>query len=372
MRKPNRKRHAFSSLGILAGSLAVSFLLPLKALAKDYTQLNIFGDSLVDAGNIFNLTSGTFPPSPPYAGKFSNGPLWVEQLGAELGITPELSSVVVPELLAGAALPPSDGINFALAGSLSSNVNVGGADIPGLQQQIAAFSAIAAATPPQLSASTEALNILLAGGNDYNEALLNASSAEALAILPEQVTDNLVAAVAGLANSGAKSILVGNLPNLGLQPFADSLNVFNPQSSSLLTALSAQHNQLLAEKLAAFAAGSDTDIIQFDLSGTIDAIAAAPAEFGFIDIDKACLTNFQIDSTFDGVCSDPDAFFFWDDVHPTEAGHSVIAQAALASLNAAVDPTEPSVATSVPEPGGMLGLIAVGGTLLMYSRARRH
>lgn len=367
----NRTKRAFSTLGILAGSLAISFLLPLRALAKDYTQLNIFGDSLVDAGNIFNLSSGTFPSSPPYAGKFSNGPLWVEQLGAELGITPELSSVVVPDLLAGAALPPSDGINFALAGSLSSGINVGGANIPGLQQQIAAFGAIAAATPPERSASTEALSILLAGGNDYNEAIVNAGSAEALAALPEQVTDNLVAAVAGLANSGAKSILVSNLPNLGLQPFAESINAFNPQGSSLLTALSAQHNQLLAQKLAAFAAGSDTDIIQFDLSSTIAAIAATPAEFGFTNIADACLTSFRIDGTFDGVCSDPDAFFFWDDVHPTEAGHSVIAQAALASLNA-VNPAEPPVATSVPEPGGPLGLIAIGSTLVVYSRTRQR
>ena len=371
MRISNRTKRTFIAVGTLAGSLAILSLLPLKALAKEYTQLNIFGDSLVDAGNIFNLSGGAFPMSPPYAGKFSNGPLWVEQLGAELGITPALSSDVVPDLLAGAALPPSDGINFALAGSLSSDINVGGASIPGLQQQIAAFGAITAATPPDILSSTEALNILLAGGNDYNEALVNASSPEDLAALPDQVTDNLIAAVAGLANAGAQNILVSNLPDLGLQPFADSLNALSPQSSGLLTALSNQHNQLLDQKLAAFAAGSDADIISFDLGGIFDTVVATPAEFGFTNVDDACLTSFRIDGTFDGVCDNPETFLFWDDVHPTETGHGIIAQAALKALNANNSVDRPDIA-SVPEPGGILGLIATGGTLLLYSRTQRR
>ncbi len=371
MYKSSRARRTFSVVGMLAGSLAISFLLPLKALAKDYTQLNIFGDSLVDAGNIFKLSGGTVPLSPPYAGKFSNGPVWAEQLGAELGITPQLSSVVLPGLLAGTSLPPVDGINFAVGGSLSSDVNVGGSPLPGLQQQIAAYSAIASGTPPSRMPSAEALSILLAGGNDYNEGISKAASAEALAALPEQVTDNLLAAVTKLADAGAKSILVSNLPDLGLQPFAKQLNAFNPQSSSLLTALSAQHNQLLGQKLTAFAAGSNIDIVQFDLNGVTKAIAASPAEFGFTNIDESCLTNFGLDRSFDGICSDPDAFFFWDNVHPTTAGHSVVAQAALRSLSAA-NPTDPTDPASVPEPSGVLGLLAVGGTLVMYSRTRRR
>lgn len=371
MRKPSMTRRSFAAIGMLAGSLAISLLLPLKALAKDYTQLNVFGDSLVDAGNIFNLSGGAFPPSPPYAGKLSNGPLWVEQLGAALGITPELSSEVVPDLLAGTALPPADGINFALAGSLSSDVNVGGPPLPGLEQQVATFGAIAAATPPN-APNTEALSILLAGGNDYNEALRQATSAEALAALPEQVTDNLVAAVAGLANAGAERILVSNLPDLGAQPLADSVDVLNPRSSALLTSLSAQHNQLLAQKLTAFAASADTEIVQFDLNGVVEAILTAPAEFGFANTTDACLTDFQIDGSFTGICDNPDAFFFWDDVHPTAAGHGVVARAALRSLNDMANPPAGGDAASVPEPSGVLGLLIVGGALIVYSRTYSH
>lgn len=371
MRKSSMARRSLSAIGMLAGSLAISVLLPLKALAKDYTQLNIFGDSLVDAGNLFNISNGTFPLSPPYAGKSSNGPVWVEQLGAELGITPVLSSVVVPALSVGAALPPADGINFALTGSLSSDVNVGGPQLPGLQQQIAAFVAIAAATPPAVLANTDALSILLAGGNDYNQALRDLTPADALSALPEQVTNNLVGAVTALADAGAKHILVSNLPDLSLQPFADSLDALNPVSSSLLASLTEAHNQLLSEKLTALAAGSDAEIIQFNLASLADEVVAMPTEFGLTNTDDACLTNFQLSGAFEGVCDNPDAFFFWDDVHPTTAAHGLIAQAALASLNIA-NPTDSPVAASVPEPSGILGLLAVSGTLIRYSRTRRR
>lgn len=72
--------------------------IPLQTVAQDnhsesppdYAAINVFGDSLMDAGNIFNLTER--PPSPPYAQKFSNGSLWVEQLANELSLTPTLST----------------------------------------------------------------------------------------------------------------------------------------------------------------------------------------------------------------------------------------------------------------------------------------
>jgi len=66
----------------------------------DYSNIYIFGDSLSDTGNLFNTTSflqdfpdtsalgiPVLPPSPPYfEGRFSNGPIWIENLADELGI----------------------------------------------------------------------------------------------------------------------------------------------------------------------------------------------------------------------------------------------------------------------------------------------
>ena len=60
---------------LLAATTSILCFLPAVAIAEDnITGLNIFGDSLMDAGNFFNLTG--LPPSPPYGQKFSNGPIW--------------------------------------------------------------------------------------------------------------------------------------------------------------------------------------------------------------------------------------------------------------------------------------------------------
>lgn len=362
------------TVGLLVSSVTIGLWIPQSAIASSLDtidQLNIFGDSLSDAGNIFTLSQGAFPPSPPYAQKFSNGPLWVEAIAADLGLSPAISSSAVPSILSGAIAPPADGINYAVAGSFSSDVNVGGPPLPGLQQQIATFSALSQAGAPP---SSNALHILLAGGNDYNEAILSATSAADLAGLAEQVTNNIVGATSALFSAGAKNVLVSNLPNLGLQPFADSVNEFNPQGANILSALSSEHNQLLSQKLAALKStllSTDASITEFDLESITSEIAANPSAFGFENAEESCLTNFQIDNTFTGICSDPDKFFFWDDVHPTAAGHAFIAQAALDALTKSDEPVMPTPddgATDVPEPASVLAVAAFGGLLLSIRR----
>ena len=43
-----------------------------------------FGDSLSDTGKMYKKMRGYLPSSPPYFnGRFSNGPVWLEQLGDE-------------------------------------------------------------------------------------------------------------------------------------------------------------------------------------------------------------------------------------------------------------------------------------------------
>ena len=58
----------------------------------NFESINVFGDSLVDSGNLFSLTSAfsaegvpALPPTPPYAQKFSNGPVWIENVAQDLG-----------------------------------------------------------------------------------------------------------------------------------------------------------------------------------------------------------------------------------------------------------------------------------------------
>jgi phospholipase/lecithinase/hemolysin len=344
----------------LAGVMALTYLLPSQAIAqtysKTYSSLNIFGDSLVDEGNLFNLTG--FPPSPPYAQKLSNGDIWVEQFAASFGLDPLPSTTVLPGIFNGTALPPADGINFGLAGSLTSDINVGSPLLPGLQQQIQTFGALNALVP----ADPNALYILLAGGNDYNEAVSNPSGIS-LDDLPDQVSDNLTTATAALIGAGAKHLLVGNLPDLGLLPFADFLNQFNPQSASLLTGLSSQHNQLLSQKLTALEATSGAQITQLDLEGLFAEAISNPAKFGFSNVEESCLINAQPGFVFEGVCDNPDEFLFWDDVHVTEKGNLAIAQLA-------IDTLAEKDSQSVPEPTGVLVWLIGGSAFILRSSSR--
>src|SRR5262249_50511423 len=97
VRTPGLEECAMTSLrALLLGCLVLaSAASPLRA--GPYTQLLIFGDSLVDTGNVFVASRGTFPASPPYFnGRFSNGPVWVEALAPALGLP-----APVPSLLGG-------------------------------------------------------------------------------------------------------------------------------------------------------------------------------------------------------------------------------------------------------------------------------
>ena len=321
--------------------------------AQNYSSLHVFGDSLVDAGNFSNLASpSALPPSPPYAQKFSNGPVWVEVLANELAISPVLSSELLPNVL------PSQGANFAVAGSLSSDINVNGEQLPGLQRQIEFFSQYASVLP----SSANALFVMLVGGNDYNEAIVNSPvqpiSPEALS---DQVTDNIIQEINNLIALGAERLLVANLPDLGQQPLVQQLNQLNPDSASILTTLSTRHNQLLDQKLTALSEVSGAKIIRLDLSELFKEVTANPGRFGFTNTQDPCLTNFQSGFIFEGVCDDPSKFLFWDAAHPTAATHEVIAKLAIDTL----EESDKDAEDIVPVPYAVLPLLVLGGVFIL-------
>jgi GDSL-like Lipase/Acylhydrolase len=94
---------------------------------RSFDQLVIFGDSLSDTGNLSRALGGLFPPPPYFNGRLSNGPLWLEYLAPELGI--------------------SNVANFAFAGSTTGRSNIAsiiaGQDLgplPGVLDQIDLFA----------------------------------------------------------------------------------------------------------------------------------------------------------------------------------------------------------------------------------------
>ena len=357
---------------LIAGFAISSCLIPLRAGAVSFTGLNVFGDSLVDTGNLFNLTDSLLsplgmpglPPSPPYAQRSSNGPIWIDNLAQSLELSPALATDL---LLEPTAPLPTQGVNFAFAGALSSDAHILDDDIPflsdlfpGYQEQIETFSTLSSNIP----ADSNALYVIWVGSNDYNEAFAgpNLPDASSLEQLPNIVTDNIVNGLSELGDLGAREFLVANLPAIGEAPFADFLDTQTQQDiSSVLNQLSSAHNELLSSKLTAFSqTRPETTVTTLDVGSLFADILATPESFGLTNVTESCLINFQPGFQFDGICDNPSEFLFWDDVHPTTAAYEIISDVALATLSDRYSHRDRVPSASVPEPGMLLSLMFTG------------
>lgn len=324
----NSQTERFSVLaGVMVGASAIVAVSSPSATAatlslSSLSQLYVFGDSLVDDGNVFAFTQGTYPASPPYfQGRLSNGPVWVEQLATLLG------------------LPPNPPTNFAVGGSSTGlgNAVFPAVPLPGTLAQVLSF---AQATP---QADPNGLYILSAGGDDY---LFGGVTA------PTQPLQDITTAVSTLLSIGAKTVLVANLPNLGEIP----ATLTTPLSGAL-NALTTLHNGGLAQRLASLEAQFDAHVLLLDQNAAFNRVLANPPSFGLTNVTTPCLTS-------TGICSNPNQFLFWDTIHPTAIGHQLLAEDAFSTLQ---------TAAAVPEPSGVAG--AIGFTVFSlgwWVRQRRR
>jgi len=108
--------------------------------------------------------------------------------------------------------------------------------------------------------------------------------------------------------------------------------------------LIAAHNSGLATTLNNLSQSlPNVNIIPFDVNAVFNRVIANPAQFGFTNVTDSCLTPVTI-------CANPNQYAFWDDSHPTTAGHQIIADSAFSTLQAA----------NVPEPSSAVGILAFG------------
>lgn len=275
-------------------TLAICHATPIQANHDPFSRIIVFGDSLSDTGNLYQLTGG-YPP-PPYAdGRFSNGRLWVEHLADDLGMQ----------------IDPADNyaVGGATTGAENSNDGLFGLVYPGLQGQIETF----VATLPASGADPDALYLLWCGANDFFNALANET---APADLMGIGVSNTVHAVHVLWQSGARHIVVGNIPDLGITPLG-----LGSVSPALLTQLTDAYNQALQTALSALT-HAGIPVITVDAFSTLQAMVGQPEQYGFMNVTQPFLQT----------GGDPASFLFWDVVHPTTGGHKVLAQEAVRSL----------------------------------------
>jgi phospholipase/lecithinase/hemolysin len=335
-----RKTVFFTSL-----PLTLVAVMPSAAQAASFSRIYAFGDSLTDTGNSLAITqqvnaiNNAIPIIPPstvgyFNGRFANGPIWLDQLASKLGLTlPPVSAI------AGGDSPT--GINFAVNSATTGNQNTfpipGLPGLVGLQQQIAQF------TQANTVADSDALYVLWAGANDYIGRVTTD---------PSQPVANLVGAVDQLYNAGARNFLVVNLPLLGYTPLAINQG---PVVSGGLNQLSMGHNFLFSQ---AFGQPNPNqpgiNLKTLDVGSLFQEAILTPSKFNLTNVTDSCLVNSPLfhplsPSNPISICSNPDEYLFWDDIHPTSAAHRFIGDLAYKTL--------------VPEPSLILSQLAVGAVL---------
>ncbi|MCX7424362.1 MAG: SGNH/GDSL hydrolase family protein [Planctomycetia bacterium] len=259
----------------------------------------VFGDSLSDTGNTYSLTEGLYPAFPYFEGRSSNGPVWVEHLAADLGLPAPIFS-----------LSPDGGTDCAYGGAETGSgfTYYFILAIPNLGTQIETY------LDDVGEAAADDLFVVWGGGNDFLDGQSDISVPVA----------SLANHVNTLAAAGAEEFLVPNLPPLGQTP-----RYHGTVSEKAMDNLSIAFNAELAAELDTLATTLAVTIHRLDVFAMFQRVLADPAAFGFTNVTDQALND-------GSPVPNPEAYLFWDDIHPTAAGHAWLGE--LATL-AVLEPT---------------------------------
>ena len=296
-------KKVFGKLSLLV--LAASLMLIMASgtgLAKNPKNVVfVIGDSLSDPGNLYSLTGGLLPPSPPYAESFSNGPVWNEYFSEDLGVP-------VDSRAFGGAFT---GV-YVVDGVPVSNLNdiqYGFQGLPGVSEEV---DGLLDDFPKGLN--SHALYVVWAGPNDL---FLGLSQPGMLEPILTQAAQNIAEAICQLGTAGARHFAVGNMPDIGVTPFAQEQG---PEAQALMSQTIAQFNTALSQVLMDLPSACAETITILDSYKILHDFIDDPAAYGFTNVTDPCLTTA-------GVCANPDEYLFWDSVHPTTEGHENFSEA---------------------------------------------
>lgn len=315
--------------------LAYSCISPMVVSAQaDFSELVVFGDSLSDTGNIAAvlvdrlereaIIGNQFIPLAPYAsGRFTNDQTWVDLFGATHDVPAEASL--------------SGGTNYSFGASLINETPEGYP--PSLADQALNHFAVTEGVLGQ-----DALYVIAGGGNDariaMGEIALGADLAATIASAATTITAGIGAIVDDLQLAGAKNIVVWNLPNLSQVP---AISAQGELAATVALNLTQATNAAIQQEVL------DQNVLLFDLYSLTTEVAAEPSAFGLINASDACGAIAECD---------PATYLFWDGIHPTSAGHELIA-------------TRMTQLVSVPEPNCRVLVLTAGWAVIASVRRRR-
>lgn len=320
-----------------------------------FDEIYAVGDSLSDSGGIFQLSSlalalakaagidtqglQPIPISPPYAERFSNGPvlpeITAELLGATLvnfsfggaqalGMLPfgVIAESVIPDEVqaAIAALPPE--VRAPIEAVFGHDINLSG--------QVAALVAATSAQPP----SPDSALVSLIGLNDLRGllAFYDPANPEALLGAAQQVAGGIVQANVTVALTafglGIGTVIFETLPAASFFPISNQL----PPELQVIgdAAVDAVNQGLEARALTLRQEGYDVRIV--DLARMADEISADLGTFGFLSLDEPTLFGNGIQFAVNPAAPPVEQTAFFDPLHATTNLHGVLAVFSAESL----------------------------------------
>lgn len=319
------------TLSVLPGlrALAAGALALLAAASQAQaapSKLVVFGDSLSDNGNASALVGQyglELPAEPYFEGRFSNGPVAVEVMASQLGLSLD---------------------NHAFGGALSGVNNrinaLGLLDGTGVQGQIDSYLSSTGGTT-----DASALYVVWGGANDFLSSPTAATVNTAISNLAQNV--NL------LYQAGARDFFIPNLPDLSTT--ADAIEAGGAEQAGAHQ-LSVAFNTALAQTMAGLQSSLQGAHIQvFDTFGALATLRADYIAQGY-NVTQGCWDGDMFGQG--SLCADPSKYYLWDGLHPTAGVHQAVGQAF-------------AQAVAVPEPAAWaLSLVGVGMVGLMAHRRR--
>lgn len=175
------------------------------------------------------------------------------------------------------------------------------------------------------SLNPDALYVIWAGANDvflYLDLVGQTGDPSLFDWILTGAVQNIAKTLCTLSAAGARHFAVVNLPDIGLTPFGTSQG---QPKASLLTLASTTFNEGLAAALDALPCADKVDtLVILDVFTFLGDVVDHPKDYGLKNVKAPCLT--VLDDGSYKVCARPDRYLFWDEVHPTTAGHALVAQ----------------------------------------------
>lgn len=277
-----------------------------------FSAIYAFGDSLSDAGNDSVATLGLLPSAPYSDGRFTNGNVWVQDVAQNLGLP-----AVKPSLLGGT--------DYAYGGATTGTTAAHTANPTDLPSQLAQFIAN---TP---TPSPTALYTVWAGSNDVLDIANSGETAAQQQASVRQAVANETAFIGGLVAHGAKNLVVMDVPDLGKTPYETA----RPATDAASSALAQTFNADLGAALQQIVATTGVKVDYVDTYSLLDQAIANPSAYGFTNVTQpvwtGTLTN-PNSGTLAATGGAQNGYLFFDSLHPTAAGHALLAAAVTQSL----------------------------------------